>query len=51
MKYMKWTLEQKLEILSVSEEIGGVEACRKYSVSTGTFIAGKRSLSTKEKLE
>lgn len=36
MKYKKWTLDQKLEILSVSEEIG-IEACRKYSVSTGTF--------------
>jgi putative transposase len=29
MKYKKWALDQKLEILSVSEEIGIVEACRK----------------------
>lgn len=49
MKYKKWTLEQKLEILSVSEEIGIVEACRKYSVSTGTFYSWKRSLNTKVK--
>ncbi len=30
MKYKKWTLVQKLEILSVSEEIGIAEAYRKY---------------------
>ena len=35
MKYKKWTLDQKLEILSKSEEISIVEACRKYGVSTG----------------
>jgi putative transposase len=29
MKYKKWTLDQKLEILSSGEEIGVVEACRK----------------------
>jgi putative transposase len=33
MKYKKWSLEQKLEILSVSEEIGIVEACLKYGVN------------------
>jgi putative transposase len=37
MKYKKWTLEQKLEILSVSEEIRIVEVRRKYSLSTGTL--------------
>ena len=37
MKYKKWSLEEKLEILSCSEELGIVEACRKYRVSTGTF--------------
>jgi len=42
MKYKKWSLEQKLEILSVSEEIGIVETCRKYSVSTGTFYSWKK---------
>ena len=42
MKYKKWTLEQKLEILSSSEGIGIVETCRKYSVSTGTFYSWKK---------
>jgi len=37
MKYKKWTLEEKLEILKSSEEIGTVETCRKYGLSTGTF--------------
>jgi len=41
MKYKKWTLDQKLEILSISEEIGIVESCRKYGVSTGTFYSWK----------
>lgn len=47
MKYKKWTLEQKLEILSVSEEIGVVEACRNYSVSTGTFYSWKKKFELK----
>lgn len=42
MKYKKWTLEQKLEILASSEAIGVVETCRKYSVSTGTFYSWKK---------
>ena len=42
MKYKKWSLDQKLEILSSSEEIGIVEACRKYGVSTGTFYSWKK---------
>ncbi len=42
MKYKKWTLNQKLEILSSSEEIGIVESCRKYGVSTGTFYSWKK---------
>jgi putative transposase len=37
MKFKKWSLAEKLEILRKSEELGIVEACRKYSVSTGTF--------------
>jgi len=32
MKYKKWTLDQKLEILSIADDIGIVEACRKYSL-------------------
>jgi putative transposase len=42
MKYKKWSLNQKLEILSVSEENGIVETCRKYGVSTGTFYSWKK---------
>jgi putative transposase len=42
MKYKKWSLKEKLEILSSAEEVGIVSACRKYSVSTGTFYAWKR---------
>ena len=42
MKYKKWTLDQKLEILSIADDIGIVEACRKYSVSTGTFYSWKK---------
>lgn len=42
MKYKKWSLAEKLEILSKSEEIGIVETCRKYSVSTGTFYSWKK---------
>jgi putative transposase len=41
MKYNKWPLEQKLEILSFAEEIGIVENCCKYSVSPGTFYSWK----------
>jgi len=40
MKYKRWSLLEKLEILASSEEIGVVETCRKYSVSTGTFYRG-----------
>ncbi len=42
MKYKKWSLKEKLEILSDSEELGVVEACRKYGVSTGTFYNWKK---------
>jgi len=42
MKYKRWSLEQKLEILSVSEDIGIVESYRKYGVSTGTFYSWKK---------
>lgn len=42
MKYKKWSLSEKLEILTKSEEIGIVETCRKYSVSTGTFYSWKK---------
>jgi putative transposase len=42
MKYKKWSLEEKLEILSFSEELEVVETCRKYSVSTGTLYSWKK---------
>ena len=48
MKYRKWSLEEKLEILSSSEELGIVEACRKYSVSTGTFYSWRKKIFSKE---
>ena len=50
MKYKKWSLEQKLEILSSSEEIGIVEACRKFGVSTGTFYSWKKKFEHQREL-
>jgi putative transposase len=47
MKYKKWTLKEKLEILSKSEEIGVVETCRKYSLSKGTFYSWKKKFEHK----
>ena len=47
MKYKKWSLKEKLEILACSEEIGVVETCRKYSVSTGTFYSWKKKFDHK----
>jgi putative transposase len=47
MKYKKWTLPEKLKILSSSEEIGVVEACRKYGVSTGTFYSWRKKFDHK----
>jgi len=46
MKYKKWSLEEKLEILACSEKLGVVGACRKYSVSTGTFYNWKKKYDT-----
>jgi putative transposase len=42
MKYKKWSLEEKLEILSLSEEVGIIETSRKYSVSKGTLYCWKK---------
>lgn len=47
MKYKKWSLKEKLEIFSSSEEIGVVETCRKYGVSTGTFYSWKKKFDHK----
>ena len=41
MKYKKWSLQEKLEILACSEELGIVDTCRKYSLSTGTLYSWK----------
>lgn len=46
MKYRKWSLEEKLEILSSSEELGIVDTCRKHKVSTGTFYSWKKKYDT-----
>lgn len=42
MKYKKWSLQEKLEILACSEELGIVDTCRKYSLSTGTLYSWKK---------
>ena len=42
MKYKKWSLQEKLEILASSEELGMVETSRKYSVSTGTLYSWRK---------
>ncbi len=47
MKYRKWSLEEKLEILCSSEELGIVETCRKYGVSTGTFYSWRKKFDNK----
>lgn len=47
MKYKKWALKEKLEILSTSDQNGVVETCRKYGVSTGTFYSWKKKFGHK----
>jgi len=42
MKYKKWKLQEKLTILVSCEQIGAVETCRKYSVSTATLYSWKK---------
>jgi putative transposase len=42
MKYKKWSFQEKLEILASSDELGMVETCRKYSLSTGTLYSWKK---------
>jgi len=46
MKCKKWSVKEKLEILSTSEELGIVESCRKYGVSTGTFYSWREKYDT-----
>jgi putative transposase len=47
MKYKKWTLTQKPEIIAASEDIGIVEACRKYGLSTGSLCSWKKKFEHK----
>ncbi len=47
MKYKRWSLSEKLEILTSAEEIGVVETCRKFNVSTGTFYNWKKKFDHK----
>ncbi|KKM28113.1 hypothetical protein LCGC14_1567960 [marine sediment metagenome] len=42
MKYRKWALEKKLEILASGEQIGIVETCCKFGVSTGTLYSWRK---------
>jgi putative transposase len=42
MKYKKWSFQEKLEILASCDELGMVETCRKYSLSTGTLYSWKK---------
>ena len=46
MKYKKWRLREKLEILSVAQQLGVVPACRKYGVSTATFYSWRKKYDT-----
>jgi len=39
---MKWSLEQKLEILATSEENGVVTNCREYEVNADIFYSWKK---------
>ena len=47
MKYKKWTLTQKLEIIAASEDIGILEACRKFGLSTGSLYSWKKKFDYK----
>jgi putative transposase len=42
MKYKRWTLVEKLKILSNTDETRVVEACRKYGVSASTLYSWKK---------
>jgi putative transposase len=47
MKYKRLTLDQKLEILVNSEEIGLVETCRKSGHNRGTFYSWRNKFGHK----
>lgn len=42
MKYMKWSLSQKLSILQEAQENGTIETCRKHKLSTATYYLWKK---------
>ena len=46
MKYKKWSLIEKLEILSTGQQIGVVSACRKLGISTATFYSWRKKYDT-----
>ena len=47
MKYKKWTLEKKLEVLSASKKVRIVKVCCKYSMCTDTFYNWKKRFKNK----
>jgi len=47
MKYKRWSLKEKLEILEQAKEFGVVETCRKFSVSTGNYYNWRKKFDQK----
>ncbi len=47
MKYKRWSLKEKLEILEQAKELGVVETCRKFSVSTGNYYNWRKKFEQK----
>lgn len=47
MKYKRWNLKEKLEILEQAKEFGVIETCRKFSVSTGNYYNWRKKFEQK----
>src|SRR5690625_7410095 len=47
MKYKRWSLKEKLEILEQAKEFGVVETCRKFTVSTGSYYNWRKKFDQK----
>ena len=47
MKYKRWSLKEKLEILEQAKEFGVIETCRKFSVSTGNYYNWRKRFEQK----
>ena len=47
MKYNKWSLKEKLEIIEQVKEFGVIETCRKFSVSTGNYYNWRKKFEQK----